>query len=414
MLREHARAIYEGAIRDNLPDIAVKNALKALPKYSGRLILVAIGKAGYQMAKAAYMELGDKIESGIVITKYDHVMGELGKIKCYEAGHPVPDKSTLLATRRALSLTADLCENDLVLFLVSGGGSALFENVDCSLEELQELTSALLASGASINEVNLIRKRLSNVKAGRFAVHCLPARVFAVVLSDVLGNDLSVIASGPACADHSTENDALNILNKYKISPSKIILELLMRKTPREIQNAQSIITGSVSELCKSAKRIAGDLGYKAEIVTDNIDCEATAFGKELARKASDYKDTSEPLAFIYGGETVVHLKGNGIGGRNQEIALSASLHIRDIDNCIIFSVGSDGTDGPTDAAGGICDSKTYERIAKSKKSADEYLKSNDSYTALSHAGDLIFTGPTGTNVNDLAVVLIQPKKVNS
>ena len=409
MLREHAKAIYEGAIFENLPDSAVKNALKELPSYSGRLILVAIGKAGYQMASAAVGELGSKIDSGIVITKYEHVKGELQKIKCYEAGHPVPDQNTLDATQRALELTNDLNENDLVLFLVSGGGSALFESVDCSLKELQDLTGALLASGASIDEVNVIRKRLSNVKGGRFALHCAPAKVFSVILSDVISNNLSVIASGPAYPDCSKDNEAQDILNKYGIKVSEKMLELINRETPKETPNVKSVITGSVSELCKSAQRIASSLGYCAEIIASDFECEARALGKLISEKAIELSKTSTPLAFIYGGETVVHLTGNGKGGRNQEIALSASKYIKDLDNCIIFSVGSDGTDGPTDAAGGICDGKTYERIEKSGKTLDSYLENNDAYTALKLSGDLIFTGPTGTNVNDVAVLLIQP-----
>ncbi len=409
-LREHAEKIYKGAIFDSLPDSAVKKAISTLPSYNGKLILVAIGKAGYQMAKSAYEVLGDKIDSGIVITKYEHVKGDLGKIKCYEAGHPVPDKNTLLATRKALMLTQELDKNDLVLFLVSGGGSALFEQVDCSLEELQDITSQLLACGASIDEINVIRKRLSNVKAGRFAKHCMPAKVFAVVLSDVLGNDLSTIASGPACADKSSKEQALAILEKYKITPSELILERLQRETPKEITNAEHIITGSASELCKSAKKIAMELGYNAKIVADDVCCEARDLGIRLATLAREARDTREPLAFIFGGETVVHLTGNGKGGRNQEIILSACSYIEDLDNCVIFSVGSDGTDGPTDSAGGICDHTTAQKIAKSQKSAKEYLKNNDSYTALGIASDLIFTGPTGTNVNDLSVALIHPK----
>lgn len=410
-LREHAEKIYKGAIFDSLPDSAVKRATSNLPPYTGRLILVAIGKAGYQMAKSAYDMLGDKIDTGVVITKYEHVRGDLGKIRCFEASHPVPDKNTLIATRYALGITEGLCPDDLVLFLVSGGGSALFEQVDCSLQELQEITSQLLACGASIDEINVIRKRLSNVKAGRFARHCMPAKVFAVVLSDVLGNDLSTIASGPACADSSTSEQALAILEKYKITPSKLVLDLLMRETPKEITNAEHIITGSTSEFCQSARKIASGLGYDATIVADDISCEASDFGKRLASLARENKDTKVPLAFIFGGETVVHLKGNGKGGRNQEIALSACCYIEEIDNCVIFSVGSDGTDGPTDSAGGICDHTTAQKIAKSEKSAMEYLKNNDSYTALGLANDLIFTGPTGTNVNDLMVLLIAPRK---
>lgn len=410
ILREHARLIYEGAIYESLPNSAVKKAILEMPSYNGRLVLVAIGKAGYAMAESAYKELGEKIDAGIVITKYKHVKGDLGKIKCYEAGHPVPDENTLIATREALNLTSSLCENDLVLFLVSGGGSALFEHVDLPLGELQDITSQLLACGASIDEINVIRKRLSNVKAGRFAKHCMPARVFCVALSDVLDSNPSTIASGPAYADASTKEQAIAILEKYKINPSNTVLSLLERETPKSLNNVEMIISGSVSELCKSAKGIATSLGYKAQIVDDGVSIIASDFGKELGALAQKNKDTREPLAFIFGGETVVHLKGNGKGGRNQETVLSACRYITDLENAVIFSVGSDGTDGPTDSAGAICDYTTASKIEASGKNADTYLKNNDSYTALSHSNDLVFTGPTGTNVNDLAVVLVGAK----
>jgi len=410
MLKEHAKMIYEGAIKDSLPDSAVENALKSLPEYSGRLILVAIGKAGYQMARAAYATLGDKINSGIVITKYGHSSKDFGSIRCFEASHPVPDENAVLATRRALKLTEDLSENDLVLFLISGGGSALFEDVDCTLSELQELTGKLLACGAHIEEINAVRKHISNVKGGRFAQHCAPAKIFGIALSDVLGNRLDTIASGPACADMSTSTQVQEIFEKYGIKPSEKISELVKRETPKSVTNATHLITGSASELCRSAKRIATELGYEAEICADDVTCQARELGQHLAELAIKHKDTKKPLAFIFGGETVVRLNGNGLGGRNQETVLSAAIHIKEMTNCVIASVGSDGTDGPTDAAGGICDCTTYAKIAKSGKSALEYLNNNDSYTALSYSNDLVITGPTGTNVNDLAFVLIQPK----
>ena len=199
-------------------------------------------------------------------------------------------------------------------------------------------------------------------------------------------------------------------MKKYGIEPNSLVLELLERETPKKITNAQHIITGSAAELCISAKRIATELGYDAQIVADDVSCQAKELGEKMADLAKKNKDTKKPLAFIFGGETVVHLMGNGKGGRNQETVLSASTYIQDVDNCVIFSVGSDGTDGPTDSAGGICDHTTAQKIAKSQKTAKEYLKNNDSYTALGYASDLIFTGPTGTNVNDLAYVLIMPK----
>ncbi len=409
-MRKNAKYIYENAIRENLPDSAVKKALENMPEYSGRLILVSIGKAGYQMAKTASECLGNKIDCGIVITKYGHSGDNLPKIEICEASHPVLDENTVLSTRKALKLTEGLNKNDLVLFLVSGGGSALFEDISCSLEEMQELTSKLLKCGASIEEINTIRKHISNVKGGKFAIHCHPATVYSIVLSDVIGNRLDMIASGPACADLTTVSEAIAILEKYSIDVNENMLNLIKRETPKSIDNAIHNISGSVTELCKSAKKYAEELGYKAEILRDNEQDEARNVGFALGRLAKQCQNTDTPLAFIVGGETVVNVRGNGKGGRNQEIALSASIEIKGLDNVCVFSVGSDGTDGPTDAAGGYADGQTYNLIANSGKSAEEYLNNNDAYNALSLSNGLIFTGPTGTNVNDVSILLVRVK----
>ena len=410
MLRQDAKYIYENAIKDNLPDSAVRKAIDSLPNYSGRLILVSIGKAGYQMAKTASECLKSRIDSGIVITKYGHRGEDLPNIEICEASHPVLDESTLIATKRALRLTENLTKDDLVLFLVSGGGSALFEDISCPLEKMQALTSDLLRCGASIEEINTVRKHISNVKGGKFAQHCFPATVYGVVLSDVIGNRLDMIASGPACSDLTTVKEATDILEKYGISVDGDVLDLIKRETPKNIENAIHLISGSVSELCISAKRYAEGLGYKAEILHDNEQGESKDLGIILGNLAKKHANTDTPLAFIVGGETVVNVKGNGKGGRNQETALSASIVIRDIDNVLVFSVGSDGTDGPTDAAGGIVDGYTYELIAMHGVSPEAMLEDNNAYNALMLANGLIMTGPTGTNVNDVAVVLIQPR----
>ena len=407
-MREHARYIYENAINDNLPDSAVKKALENMIAYSGRLILVAIGKASYQMAKTACECLKDKIDSGIVITKYGHSGDNLPNIEICEASHPILDENTILSTRKALRLTENLTKDDLVLFLVSGGGSALFEDISCTLGQMQELTSALLKCGASIDEINTVRKHISNVKGGKFAQHCMPATVYSIVLSDVIGNRLDMIASGPACADLTTVSDTLAILDKYKIAVSDDMLNLIKRETPKNIDNAIHNISGSVSELCISAKKHAEALGYKAVILRDDEQDEAKNVGFALGELAKMHKSTDTPLAFIIGGEAVVNVKGNGKGGRNQELVLSASIQIKGLENVAIFSVGSDGTDGPTDCAGGFCDGSTYDLIMKDGKSPEEYLKNNDAYNALKLSEGLIFTGPTGTNVNDVAVLLIK------
>ncbi len=432
LLRQHAEAIYKTAIKENMPNAAVKKAIEQLlkmqneePAKKGKIVLVSIGKAGWEMAKTAYEILGDKIHSGIVITKYDHVsaeyrmqnakckmeyenngnlVGRLGTIEIYEAGHPVVDFNGICATKRALELTSSLCENDIVLFLVSGGGSALFESVDCPLEKMQELTNALLKCGANINEINTIRKHISNVKGGSFAKAVYPARVFAVVLSDVVGDNLSTIASGPACADATTVENCLEILEKYSISVDNEILSLIKRETPKEITNATHIVSGSVSYLCESARAMAQKLGYEAMVVDSAVTCDAVELAEKIGKLVQ--KDASSLRAYIFGGEITVKVTGNGKGGRNQELALRCAEKIKGNSRMAVFCVGSDGTDGPTDAAGGYVDGNTWEIIAKSGKSPEECLKNNDSYNALEKSNGLIFTGSTGTNVNDLYVLL--------
>ncbi len=411
MLRSDCEKIYTDAITACMPNSAVTSALKSLTVPSGRLFLVAIGKAAWQMAHAAYEPLKEKIYDGAIITKYAHSEGKIGKIRIFEAGHPVPDKNTLIATDYVLNMTHDLSENDTVLFLVSGGGSALFESIDCKLCELQTLTQELLASGASIDEINIIRKHISNVKGGRFAEHCMPAKIFSIVLSDVLSNKLDIIASGPACADTSTADDALKIIEKYGVCIPDDIKALISRETPKVITNTKHIIAGSVSQLCDEAAKSAEKLGYNVIKLTDRLDCEAREAGRFLGAIAKTHCNSVLPLAFIAAGETVVHIRGNGKGGRNQEIALSAAEIINGVDHVAVFSVGSDGTDGPTDAAGGFSDGKTWNDIISCGKFPREMLDNNDSYNALTTSDGLIFTGPTGTNVNDISVVLINPNK---
>ena len=408
LLKNHAKAIYEDAIKENMPNAAVKKALENV-ELSGRIVLVSIGKAGWEMANTAYRLLGERIDRGIVITKYDHSKGSIGNLEIYEAGHPVVDFNGISATKRAIELTDGLTENDTVLFLVSGGGSALFESIDCPLEKMQELTKSLLHSGATINEMNAIRKHISNVKGGKFARLVYPASVYAIVLSDVVGDDLSTIASGPTAADSTTVEDCLEILKKYSISLDEEILEIIKNETPKEINNATHIISGSVCELVKSGERKAKEFGYETVVIDDGVTCNATVVAEKIGKLAKLYKDTSVPLAIFFGGEVTIKVQGNGKGGRNQELALMCAEKIKDYNNMAVFCIGSDGTDGPTDAAGGYVDASTYEKISKSGKSPEEYLKNNDSYNALSLSDGLIFTGATGTNVNDLYALLIQP-----
>ena len=406
-LREDAKYIYTRAIEAVLSDEAVRRALDGAD-FPGRVILVAAGKAAWRMASAAVSALGERIDTGIVITKYGHAQGTIPGVVCREAGHPVPDENSFSAAREALALTENLTADDTVLFLLSGGGSALFESPLVSGAELQDITAQLLACGADIVEINTIRKRLSAVKGGRFARHCAPAHVFAVILSDIVGDPVDMIASGPVSPDSSTCADALAAAEKYALRLSDTARRLLAQETPKTADNVTVRVTGSVRELCAAAAKACRDLGYTPEILTDCEQGVAREVGARLGALARENASCGTPRAFILGGETVVRLTGNGKGGRNQELALAAAAEIAGAENIVVFSVGSDGTDGPTDAAGGLADGGTVKRLAAAGKTVADVLQNNDAYHALRDTGDLIITGPTGTNVNDFAAALVR------
>ena len=407
-LRKECDWIVKEAIRQVQPDEAVRRALEDWTPPAGRLYLVAVGKAAWSMARAAYESVGSLVNDGIVITKHGHAQGPIGLLRIREAGHPVPDEDTFSATREALELTAGLDERDGVLFLLSGGGSALFEAPLIPAGELQDITQRLLACGADIVEMNTVRKRLSGVKGGRFAQHCAPAQVFAVILSDIIGDPLDMIASGPAYPDSSTCADAKRITERYGLPLSVQAAACLERETPKTLENCRSVVTGSVRELCRAAGEACRTLGYEPVLLTDSLDCEAREAGAFLAAIARSHQETDRALAFLAGGETVVHLRGKGKGGRNQELALAAADGIAGLEGVAVFSVGSDGTDGPTDAAGGYVDGTTRSRLEKAGWSLYDALKDNNAYPALEACGGLIRTGATGTNVNDVAVLLIR------
>ncbi|WP_041081514.1 glycerate kinase type-2 family protein [Thermotoga profunda] len=411
-LREHAMKIINETIETVLPDQSVKKTLISM-NISTDVVLVSIGKAAWRMAKSAKEVLGDKISKGIVITKYGYSQGEIKDIEIYEAGHPVPDENTIIATERALQIVSDLTEKDVVLFLISGGGSALFEKPkgNITLRQLQDLTEQLLKSGASIIEINTIRKHLSSVKGGRFAQKVHPAKIISLVLSDVLGDRLDSIASGPAWPDSSTSEEALRIIQKYNIKVDDSLLKELNEETPKKLENVESYIVGSVKIACEKASQVASKLGYNTFILTTTLSCEAKEAGRFIASIAKEIVENnrpiSKPAALILGGETVVHVTGKGKGGRNQELVLSAAIEIDGLENVVICSVGTDGTDGPTDAAGGIVNGATFKKMKSIGIDPVKMLLNNDSYNALKAVGDLLITGPTGTNVNDLIVALI-------
>lgn len=396
-LRKNVDDVISRVVQDIDPYNKTKQCLSSLNFNNGRKILVSIGKASWTMAKAVSDSLN--IDYGAVITKYNHSKGEIKNIKVFEAGHPIVDENSIIASEYVLDITKDLNENDNVIFCVSGGGSALFEKPLISLVELQDINNQLIKSGADINEINTIRKRLSMIKGGRFALHCNGAHIYTIILSDVIGNDLSAIASGPTAIDKTTSEDALKIINKYHIDISKESEVLLQEDLPQNIENVEYHVIGSVEQLCDYTKNALENLNYKTEIIQNNCKDNVENIALRLSRliDCSNHK-----CAYIIGGESSVEVKGKGLGGRNSELALLCSKYIDGLNNVSVFTFGSDGTDGPTDAAGGYVDGATYSQI-----NVEEYLQDNDSYNGLKKTGGLIITGPTGSNINDVYVLLI-------
>lgn len=407
-LREDANQIIQAALHAALPDTAVRKALSDASFGPGRLILVAAGKAAWQMASTAVEALGDRLEGGVVVTKYGHGRGSLKNLQIFEAGHPVPDGNSYRATQAAIDAVSGLGREDTVLFLLSGGGSALFEKPLIPPEDMDRLTHELLSCGADIVEMNTIRKRFSAVKGGKFAALCAPARVYSVVLSDIIGDPLDMIASGPAYPDASTAAQALHIAEKYHLTLTPEMRALLAEEPPKVLENVETHITGSVRQLCQAAEAACRELGYAPTVLTASLSCTARDAGSFLASIAQYHQGADRSLAFIAGGETVVHLTGKGLGGRNQELALAAAPGIAGLPGTAVFSLGSDGTDGPTDAAGGYVDGDTEGVLAEQGVDIYSVLQENDAYHALQRCGGLLMTGATGTNVNDVSVLLIR------
>lgn len=406
-LRHDAETIVKKAIDTVKPDEAIRRALKNV-KLTEKVYVVSVGKAAWQMAHAVTKYLDRPIYKGIVVTKYAHVMDEIPGFVCYTAGHPVPDTNSYLATQAVLDMTHNLTETDTVLFLLSGGGSALFEKPLVEPHILESVTNALLTGGANIREINTIRKRLSAVKGGRFAIHCAPARVESIILSDILGDPVDMIASGPTAADPVTVAEATAVAQKYCLDKISYIRNYLEIETPKSVPNVHTQVVGSVRELCKAAEQAALQMGYDCVFLSDCLDGYASVTGRWMIDKMKEYIGSGKKTALIAGGETVVHVTGNGLGGRNQELALAAAEELDGIPNAALISVGSDGTDGPTDAAGGYVDGDTIQELMQKGINSRDYLDNNDSYHALQAIGNLIITGPTGTNVNDVIIGLIE------
>jgi len=412
------------------PYTGVKNYIgEVLSEYkTGKyetLLTVGFGKAAYQMALAVEESLGDLLTNGLVITKYGHG-GTLKKIKVEEAGHPIPDKNGLKATKKMIELLKkNATEKTLVLCLISGGGSALLvaPYKGISLEEKKDVTKLLLKAGADIEELNTVRKHISRVKGGRLAEHCYPAKIVSFILSDVIGDHLETIASGPTAPDETTYKHALTVLKKInlfkKVSPS--VLELLrkgekgiipetLKKDNPVFKKVTNIIVGNNKKALNAIKHQAVKLGFNAQIISTELNGEAREVAKSLATRALKAKKTSVnlPVCLISGGETTVTVKGSGMGGRNTELALAFALEIAGTKGITLLSAGSDGTDGPTDAAGAIVNADTIYKAKDLGINPKTYLENNDSYSFFKKTGELFITGPTGTNVMDIQIILVE------
>jgi glycerate 2-kinase len=425
--------IFAAALEEVSPYNAVAVHCKDIASFSEkdapkRLLVIGFGKAACQMAKAVEDNIASPIEAGIVITKYGHCPSRYRsrKIMIAEAGHPLPDENGLQGTGAIIDLLKKADKNTLVVCLISGGGSALLVAPcgEISLSEKQKVTELLLRSGTDIRELNTVRKHISRVKGGRLAEIAYPAHVFSLILSDVIGDRLDVIASGPTAPDTTTYSDAIEVLKKYRLlgdvpeSVSNVLMkgaDGLLLETPKEksavFEKVRNVIIGNNRKALEAAKTKSESLGFTTEIVPSEIAGEAREAGKWLARKALEVQGgghDGRPVCIISGGETTVTVEGDGTGGRNMELALAFALEIDGTGGITFLSAGTDGTDGPTDAAGAIVNGQTIEKARTRGLDPQRYLENNDSYNFFKEIDDLFITGPTGTNVMDIQVLVIE------
>lgn len=436
-LRQDADTIFKAGLKAVDPKEAVKRYMQRdgqalivdeqrydLEKFD-KIYVVGGGKAGASMAAAIEEILGDRITEGFVNVKYGYT-ARLEKIRIHEADHPVPDEAGREGAEEIVRLAKNAEERDLLICLISGGGSALLPLPvqDISLREKQDVTKKLLACGAGINEINAVRKHMSRFKGGQLARFSYPATLITLILSDVIGNYLDVIASGPTVPDRSTFSDVQEILKRYKIwnnIPDTVRnhfekgIKGDIPETPKAgeiiFSRTQNVVVGSNIQAVMAGAEKARELGYQTMVLSSFIEGETkdvagvhTAIAKEILQSGNP---VSVPACVVSGGETTVTIQGNGKGGRNQEFCLASSIDIADLDSIVILSGGTDGSDGPTDAAGAICDGKTVERAAEKGMKAQAYLCDNDSYAFFNNLNDLLITGPTNTNVMDLRLVLV-------
>jgi glycerate 2-kinase len=384
--------------------------------------VIGAGKASAQMARPIERLLGRRITGGLINIKYGHA-ARLRRIELNECGHPIPDRQGEIGAEHIAEIARKAGPDDLVICLISGGASALLPLAasPITLEQKQETTRLLLHCGANIHELNCVRKHISAIKGGQLARLAWPAPVLALILSDVIGDDLDVIGSGPTVPDRSTFGDARAILAKYGVEdqvPGAVRDRLSdsAAETPKPgdkiFENVQDLIVGSNRLAVDEAAREARELGYHTLVLSTFIEGETRDVGRVHAAIAKEIKATGRPVrppaCVISGGETTVTIRGSGLGGRNQEFVLAAAIEIAGMKDVVVLSAGTDGTDGPTDAAGAIADGGTVARAEARSLHAPAYLAKNDSYHFFEPLGDLIKTGPTGTNVADVRIMLVR------
>ena len=405
-LYEDALTIAARAVKAADPYDTTCEALKRFLPGGDAVTVFSIGKAAIPMAQAAADVLAGRIKKGLVVTKYGHT-GDFASpfFEVIEAAHPVSDENSVRTAEAALAVADELTERDTAVVLLSGGGSALFEKSLIPVQAQREITEKLLSRGAAIEEINAVRRRISAVKGGKFAARCYPARVITFALSDVLSNDKGVIASGITVPDDTPDAFVKAVADRYLYDIDGALLDALYHKENCRINDGGYHFVGDINRLCEAAEKAAEELGYRAEIVSRSLTGEARDRAREIVESVPDRPGKR---AYLYGGETTVTLRGKGLGGRNQEMALTAAIALKGREGVAFCSVGSDGTDGPTDAAGGYADGGTYAAMQTAGVSPEAALAENDSYHALKTAGTLIVTGPTGTNVNDLTFVLTE------
>ncbi|MFQ6032876.1 MAG: glycerate kinase [Candidatus Zixiibacteriota bacterium] len=440
-LRASARKIFRFSIKAVDPFYAIRKQVKLVEdnlwvgrslyrlKDIRRILVIGAGKASAPIAQAVEKILGSRIHKGIVVTKKGYVV-PLKRIELVEGGHPLPDKNGMEGTRRILKLISNPDQNDLVICLISGGGSSLLVSPSpgISLKDKKELTDQLLRCGADIEEINTIRKHISQVKGGRLAQLAYPSYVMTLILSDVIGSKIDSIASGPTAPDTTTFSDCLKIIQKYKLKDKipPLIYDHLkkgrqgkIKETPKLgdpiFKKVRNFIIGSNSQALEAAKQKAELIGFNTMILSRPVSGDTTRAAVRHANLAKSIQKIGDPVfppaCLISGGETTVKIKGKGLGGRNQEFILVGATKIAGLKNMVMLSAGTDGTDGPTDAAGAICNGKTIKRALQKGLNPKQYLDNNDSYHFFQKLGDLLKTGPTNTNVMDIHLILVGTKR---